>query len=511
MKHNKLFIIAFAAAAFISQACTSDFLTVENPTAQYIQDYFTTKDHLDEAVGAAYKMLNMQDWNGGDTGVAGGAYTPLFYCSDIMADQIGAGGADKADAGVFYYMMNYEATADQVMMGLWSVAYSGVKRCNDVLEYITWTKDISSDEAKAYEAEIKVLRALYYSWVWKFWGNIPYYEQNLTGDFSCPQYKADEVYEKVITDLQAAIDLGTLPMKESDERLGHVTLATAYMLYAEMAMYQNDDARMQTALGYMKAIISDGSYDLNPKFADIWTEEGEWCDESIFEINYASIYRAWGGGIWNEGGTIYPCFIGPKGYSGDDGRGNFEGYGFGPVYAETAAIFEDGDTRKDATIWDAASHGSYTARYQDSGLFLEKYSPRESNFADKIGGDNQLNFNNNLRVYRFAETLLNAAELGLKFGDANAAEYLNRVHSRAIPGETVSLTLDNIKEEREREFVGEGRRYWDLIRWGDAASVLKPRGERTNSWSESKKYLPIPRKEMAAAAGTENPLTQNEY
>lgn len=511
MKHIKLYIIAIAAAALFAPACTSDFLTVDNPTAQPIEEYFTTQAHLDEAVAAAYKMLAMQDWNGGEWGVAGGAYSPVFYCSDVMADQIGAGGADKADAGVYYYMMNYEATADQVMMGLWSVCYMGVKRCNDVLKYIGWTTDITPDQAKYYEAEARVLRAMYYNWIWKFWGNIPYYEENLAGDFSCPQLKADEVYDKVITDLQGAIDLGALPMKESEDRLGHVTLATAYMLYAEMAMYQNDDARMKTALDYMKAIIGDKGYDLLNKFSDIWQESGEWGKESIFEINYASIHRAWNGGIWNEGGTIYPCFIGPHGYSGDDGRGSFEGYGFGPVLTETLALFADNDTRRDATVWNAAAHGTYEPRYQDTGLFLEKYSPRESNFSSKIGGDNQLNFNNNLRVYRFAETLLNAAELGLKYGDANAADYLNKVHGRAIPGETVSLTLDNIKHERELEFVGEGRRYWDLIRWGDAASTLKPRGERTNSWTASKKYLPIPRKEMAAAEGTSNPLTQNEY
>ena len=510
---NKIYTSIMLSAALLATGCTSKFLTVENPTAQYIEDYFTTRQHLDEAVAAAYKMLAMQDWNGGDNGVPGGAYTPIFFCSDIMADQVGVGGADKSDAGVYFYMMNYEADAERVMAGLWSVAYSGIKRCNDVLTYIGWTTDITADEAKVYEAEARVLRCYYYSWVWKFWGNVPYYVENLTGDFSCPQLKADQVYENVITDLQGAIDLGVLPMRQSDDKVGHVSLAMAYMLYAEMAMYQNDDARMKTALGYMKAIIGDtaAGYKLTPSFADIWKESGEWNDESIFEINYASIYRAWGGGIWNEGGTIYPCFIGPHGYSGDDGRGTFEGYGFEPVFTETASLFAAGDTRKDATIWDAASHGTYEVRYQDTGLFLEKYSARESNFSSKIGGDNQLNFNNNLRVYRFAETLLNAAELGLKYGDTEAASWLTQVHQRAIPGDAVTLDLDAIKAEREREFVGEGRRYWDLIRWGDAASVLKPKGERTNAWTPSKKYLPIPRIEMAAAEGTSNPLTQNAY
>lgn len=74
----------------------------------------------------------------------------------------------------------------------------------------------------------------------------------------------------------------------------------------------------------------------------------------------------------------------------------------------------------------------------------------------------------------------------------------------------IEPTIDNIVEERHLEFVGEGKRYWDLIRTGKAASVLVPDsyGYRTNSWSASKKYLPIPQKEIDAAKGT---LVQNNY
>lgn len=122
-----------------------------------------------------------------------------------------------------------------------------------------------------------------------------------------------------------------------------------------------------------------------------------------------------------------------------------------------------------------------------------------------------MNFNNNLRVYRFSETLLNAAELiarGAGTGDASA--YLNKVHKRAGLTNTVEPTVDNILEERHLEFVGEGKRYWDLVRSGKAASVLVPDiyGYRTNTWSAKKTHLPIPQGEIDAAQGT---LVQNNY
>ena len=83
----------------------------------------------------------------------------------------------------------------------------------------------------------------------------------------------------------------------------------------------------------------------------------------------------------------------------------------------------------------------------------------------------------------------------------------------SLGGATVALSLENIKQERRLEFVGEGKRYWDLIRWGDAPTVLVPDvyGYRTNTWSESKKYLPFPQHEMDATAGLTHQLVQNNY
>lgn len=122
-----------------------------------------------------------------------------------------------------------------------------------------------------------------------------------------------------------------------------------------------------------------------------------------------------------------------------------------------------------------------------------------------------MNWNNNLRIYRFSETLLNAAELITRgAGSGDAREYLNRVRKRAGLTTEKEATIDNIIDERHLEFVGEGKRYWDLIRTGKATSVLVPDGYgyRTNTWSANKKHLPIPQSEIDAAQGT---LIQNNY
>jgi len=91
-------------------------------------------------------------------------------------------------------------------------------------------------------------------------------------------------------------------------------------------------------------------------------------------------------------------------------------------------------------------------------------------------------------------------------GSGSAQSYLDEVRNRAGVG-NVTATVDNIIQERRLEFVGEGKRYWDLVRTGMAATTLVPNEYRTNTWSENKKYLPIPQSEMDSDSG----LTQNSY
>ena len=512
MKKTYIISGAMMAAGMLLTGCSSDWLDVSSPVQEPVSEYFTTNEHIKEAVVAAYDPLHWPDW-------ANGEYNPVNIMSDIMADDIWVGGADKTDNANWHYMMNYEARPNAVITGLWTDMYSGVKRCNDVLGYLknNTISDMTKDDAKYYEAQVHTLRVFYYSYLWKFWGNIPYYEENKTeGPYIYPQLKADEVYKSMIADLEAAIALDVLPMQETVQNYGRVTKAMAYMLYADIVMYQNDTERYGKALGYMKEIIDSGLYDLNPDYANIFTESGEWTKESIFEVNYFSenADRDWNdGGPMRAGGTVLPTLISPNTWEGGLG-GHDGGWGFCPVRQETYDRYAEGDTRRDATCWNAQAvcdetGKTYTKRYQDTGFFLQKYCAISGNNAGQKASS-ELNWNNNLRIYRFSETLLNAAELTLRgAGAGDAQAWLDRVRERAGV-ESIPANLDNVIEERHLEFVGEGKRYWDLIRTGLAEAVLVPDtyGYRTNTWKPNKKYLPFNQNEIDKAQGT---ITQNPY
>jgi hypothetical protein len=506
MKKTIYFSAGILAAAMSLSSCSDSFLEVTSPTQESADEYFTTDAHIQEAVVAAYDPLHWPDW-------AMSEYNPVNIMSDIMADDLWVGGSDRTDNANWHYMMNYSCSGNYVIAGLWTDAYSGIKRCNDVISYIN-NNDVtgmSEESAKYYEAQVRVLRVFYYNWLWKFWGNVVYYEENFQGaPYLGTQYTADEVYNFMIKDLEGAIALDALPMQETDTNVGRVTKAMAYMLYAEIVMYQNDTDRYAKALEYMKEIINSGSYDLNPDYDNIFKESGEWTSESIFEVNYKddNAIRDWSNPL-AAGGTVLPTLLAPSNWpSGNDGHDG--GWGFCPVRQETYDRYEAGDVRRDATCWNAGALGvDYNKRYQDTGLFLEKYTAHTGDNADQKASS-ELNWNNNLRIYRYSETLLNAAELILRgAGSGDAQGYLDKVRTRAGVA-SITATIDNVIEERHLEFVGEGKRYWDLIRTGKAASVLVPDqyGYRTNSWTENKKYLPIPQSEIDKAQGT---LKQNNY
>lgn len=505
MKRYRHIAAGLIATAFLATGCSDSFLEVTSPTQEFIDTYYTTDAHIQEAVVAAYDPLHWTDWGMNE-------YNPVTLMSDIMADDLWIGGQDRTDNQAWHLMMNFEAIPTNVIKGLWSVAYSGVKRSNDVLTYLEWAGENVKEENRAYyTAQVLTLRALYYNWLWKFWGNIPYYGVNLTAPYLAEQLPADQIYEKIIADLDNVISMNVLPMRETSENYGRVTKAMAYMLYAEVVMYQNDESRYGKALQYMQEIINSGEYDLVDDYASIFKESGEWNKESIFEVNYTddNAVRSWSAPL-TAGGTVLPTLISPHTWP-DGTDGHDQGWGFCPVRLETYERYANNDTRRDATCWNAGALGvDYNKRYQDTGLFLEKYAALTGNNKDQKA-DAQLNWNNNLRIYRFSETLLNAAELIARgAGSGDAKLYLNKVRKRAGLVTELEPTIDNIIEERHLEFVGEGKRYWDLIRTGKASSVLVPDeyGYRTNTWTENKKYLPIPQSEIDAAQGT---LTQNNY
>ena len=498
MKRLAIYLLATVVLA----SCGKDFVTVKHNSSEPLDEYFINEDRAFEALVAAYDPLNWFDYFY--------QYDQLQFVYDIMADDIYCGGSNEGDQPTLAKTHLYTITSTEECNTIWTIAYSGINRACHVLERVDGVPGMSDETKTLYKAEATILKAWYYTVLWKLWGNIPYYDVNLTTPYIAEQLNHDDVYEHIVTKIEEAIEMNVLPMKRTSD-IGRVTAAMAYMVYAEAVMYQNDSSRYARALGYMKEIIASGQYSLVADFAGIWEETGEWGPESIWEINYFSegAARSWGAPI-ATGGAVYPVLLGP-GYA--QNQTYHTGWGFGPVAKSAYDMYDDGDIRKDGGILNWEKHVAETGegtgsdvRWQDTGYWMKKWIAREGGNHGQIA-DADMNYGNNVRVYRYAETLLNAAELSVLTGGDGSA-YLKEVRDRANCKDT-GTDRDAIIEERHKEFVGEGKRYWDLIRSGKAASVLTAANHewRAVDWSESKKYWPLPQSEVDKDPN----LVQNNY
>ena len=531
-----IFIISnIALLSFILTSCGDDFLTTSSITQDQMGVKPITAESVNQNLASAYHVLLRDNYADG--------YNDLWLISDLRSDDIFRGGAGASDQPSLYYLAQFTSTPQSVIGGIYQLFWRGVARCNETVA----NADIYIDGGganvglvKQYKAEAIFLRAYYHHVMWKNWGNIPYLQAPLTEPFVSPQLSADEVYAKLMEDIKECENLNALEMKSKD--IARINKAALYMLKADVVMYQKDQSKYGEVAGNMAEIINSRVYELFPNFDAMWLDENEFCKESIFETNQGGGGMDWSIGAGNPWGfgTNLPRFIGPNdlaastpGYNG--------GWGFAPVrphlyaIAGTGAllgqdpIFEANDTRREASVikWmptnaDIPAEGEYKARTHDTGFWLKKYAARKG--YNPNHGD--LGYINNKRVYRYAETLLNYAELvGVLGASASsgvtAQNCLDQVRTRAGVG-SIAVNVNNIELERRREFIGEGRRYWDLVRWGKAATALTENltwlnplgGVETweRRWDSGKNmYLPFSEAEITATEGTVHPLTQNPY
>ena len=238
------YIFAAMLLSLTLSSCGEEWLNVQSRDKILIDEYYNSEARIKEALVAAYDPLQWFDWGMG-------MYNPIPMIYEVMADDIYPGGSGVSDNRHYHLMFDYSVDSQNTPASVWTIAYSGVNRSNNVIKYMPGVQNISDELKAEYLAEAVVLRNWYYTQMWKLWGNLPYYETNLEFPYSTPQLKADEVYEGMVTSLEAAIETKVLPMRRKSE-LGRVTQAAAMMLYADMVMYQNDKARMQKALDFVK-------------------------------------------------------------------------------------------------------------------------------------------------------------------------------------------------------------------------------------------------------------------
>ncbi|MDE5675211.1 MAG: RagB/SusD family nutrient uptake outer membrane protein [Muribaculaceae bacterium] len=112
---------------------------------------------------------------------------------------------------------------------------------------------------------------------------------------------------------------------------------------------------------------------------------------------------------------------------------------------------------------------STTASNTRTGYYMAKFL-RES---QQIDNDETYASSQNCILWRYAELLLDYAEIDFKKGRVGAAlEKVNQIRRRVHMPELVSVTWDDIMNERRVELAFEKTTYWDLLRYGIAEQKM---------------------------------------
>ncbi len=494
------------AAAFLALpgffSCSESFLDVDPRATQVESNYYRNPGEVFNGVVAAYDPMG---WEGrGQYGnfvsfVAGG-------------DEAFSGGGSSSDLWYLQTMNNYALLdpANGPQSDFWSKGFTGVMRTNTLLK-VLGEKDIAGldDNLKSrYIAELKVLRAYYYFDLVRIFGNIPLITTPLPANefYEVTQVQPAEIYVQVETDLKDAIAEANLPdMVPKATEGGRVTKGMATALLGKVLLYQK---KWDEAAGYLATVngtpggTNRFGYKLLDNYNDIFRPDNRFHSESILEITHtASANSGWGNTSLVEG-FIASTMFGPRSYSGHT---YYSGWGGCPIAPELVTLLHY-DPRYKTTISDIDSlvrigEAKYVPGYLNTGYFVNKFAPLQE-FRNTGAGPATINYPQNYIEMRLADTYLMEAEaLREGGGDAvRAAALLNAVRTR-VGLAPAAATLDNVYMERRKELATEGHRWHDLVRTGQAATVLKSKG----FVADKNERLPIPLEELTNTRLVQNP------
>jgi hypothetical protein len=392
---------------------------------------------------------------------------------------------------------NFQYTKDDWGAGMyWNKHYQFIGLCNDALD-LAKKGNYTDPKSIVNIAEARFFRAYAYFDMVRTFGRIPKidFKINTPSDALVEKAQIAEIYALIDEDLTFAEQ--NLPLQWESKFIGRLTTGAAKTLHAKALIYRQ---QWGAALTLLNQVIASGQYQLYTPYWKIFKKEGELSTESIFEIQ-ASKTAGDGDIYWSRLGQC-------QGIRGGSGSWDL-GWGWNTPTSSLVSAYEPGDPRKDATILfsnqsDGPNSGGYglTLPNLTNALYWNKkvYNNFNDYLAAGLGTPNNEAQNTwvNHRVLRYADALLLAAEAANETGNgALAASLLEQVRARARNGNNAVLPVinfvnlaqmrDAIKKERRIEFALEYERFFDLVRWGDAATVLGP-----NGYQDRNKYYPIP-------------------
>lgn len=480
MKNIKLIVVSLALLFFV-QSC-EDYLEILPEGQENSENYFNSPSDYEDALVGVYDLLSTTYLNN--------------ILGEIASDNTLCGGANASDVLEWQQIDDMIHTPDNVALrNIFQWMYAGISRANYIVEF----KDkINFERKEELLAENLFLRSYFYFELVKWFGDVPMYIDGritIEESQSIGRTPKAEIYAQLEQDLLSAIS--NLPWSQAQS--GRATKGAALALLGKIYLYQEKYIEAANALDQ---VINSGQYQLVDDYSTIFLNSNENNSESVFEVQYSGLQEGASFDCFQcVEGNVASGFMGVR-WTGGDYSPYAYGFSFNVPVPELYNAYEDGDLRRDATIFDveafmAARPGvTIDEGNEHTGYFNFKYIP----YDEAVLPDPNINHGNNYRAIRYSDVLLMAAEAYNRggLGDVIAQDYLNRVRERAFGNSsnnissTGSALTDAIWRERRLELAGEGHRFFDLVRTGRAASI-------PGFTANKNEIFPIPRIEIELA------------
>ena len=501
MKRNNFLIFKFynfyIVAALLLTSC-NDFLDVLPLNDVVLENYWTKESDATSVLMGCYESLQSED-----------CVTRMGLWGEARSDNMKKGTTSSQD---IEQLMKENILPTNNFCN-WTSFYQTINRCNILIHYAPQVQELDPNymlpEMKANIAEATFIRSLCYFYLIRTFRDVPYSIKpsiDDTEEYRVPADSFDVVLNNLITDMEAVKDDAQLyfckpkpneSSRDEYQNSARVTRPAMYALLADLYLWKGDWDKCVACCDYVIQFKQD-EYDKLLKrrmqneillfndiplllekidnksgnaYTAIFGQSGH-SFESLFEIDYDASRNS-----NNTNKYIRNYFY----YKGNQTQSNGIMAAVDELYkglpSKDSELFNTKDCRPYESIFEAGTDNYLIAKYGASKVSIDnsksKISPdftwRSDEYAHWV-------------VYRLTDVMLMKAEALVQQGSDHfqeAFDLVNAVNRRAVnslaPGTGEVLKFSSfsgsqesmeklVMDERQRELLFEGKRWFDLVR-----------------------------------------------
>lgn len=523
-----LLLILFTSLYF---SCSDDFFNI-NPQGRASLAQLSNKNGVNALLIGAYSLLD--GVGAGNTGRQSTISNYVF--GGISSDDAvkGTDAGDQPEQS-FIEQYNW-LSDNTYFLGKWQHSYDGVARCNDVIQLVgsADVKDMTPAEKTQVIAEARFLRGHYHFEAKKMWNKVPYiddatYKADDANSTKIPNN--EDIWSKIEADFDFAAK--NLPATQSQK--GRCTKWAAMSYLAKAYVFQKKWAQAKTLLDDVlknsgKKLVAN----YHDNYRTATNNNTESIFEVQFSVNdgtngsngnagdnlnwpYSATAPGRGCcGFYQPSHNLVNAFktdanglpmIGDAADGSKDTYNTVDLPNDQGITQSTAFTLDKSiavDPRLDWTVgrrginfldWGPMPGSTWIRDQVYAGPFTgKKWMYYLSEEAQTTHSTSRRNVNNNYRLLKLSSVILWLAECEVELGNLGVAEELvNQIRNRAKNGskQDASQTIkvepyaagtfaskgadfarNAVRMESRLEFAMEGHRFFDLVRWGIAESVL---------------------------------------